>query len=280
MTKWNMVIDVGLCENCNNCFIATKDEHVGNDFPGYSAAEPLHGHRRIDIKRKVRGSGAMVDAAHMPTMCNHCDDAPCLKIGAGAVTKRADGIVLIDPVKAKGRKDIVESCPYGSVWWNEELQIPQAWTFDAHLLDQGWKMPRGAHACPTGAMRAFKMSDAERAEKIKAEGLEELRPELNSRPRVWYKNLHRYTKCFIGGTVLANIAGKKECLSGAKVELHRGGKLLGETTSDSFGDFKFDKIDPNSGKYEVVMSHKQYGQGRAEANVAADSVCIGEITLG
>ena len=74
--------------------------------------------------------------------------------GGGAVAKRADGIVLIDPVKAKGRKDLVESCPYGHIWWNEEHKLPQAWTFDAHLIDHGWKQTRGQQSCPTAAMRA------------------------------------------------------------------------------------------------------------------------------
>lgn len=280
MTKWNMVIDVALCENCNNCFISTKDEHVGNDFPGYSAAEPLHGHRRIDIKRKVRGVAPMVDAAHVPTMCNHCDDAPCMKVGGDAIKKRADGIVLIDPVKSKGRKDIVDSCPYGSIWWNEEKQIPQAWTFDAHLLDQGWKMPRGAHACPTGAMRAFNMSDAERAEKIKKEGLEELRPELNTRPRVLYKNLYRYNKCFVGGSVIGTVNGVSECVSDANVELRQGGQVVASATTDTFGDFKFDKLLPGSGAYTVSVSHPSHGSKNIDVSVGEDSVVLGEITLG
>ena len=45
MKKWNLVIDVAKCTNCNNCFLADKDEYVGNDFPGYAAPQPRHGHR-------------------------------------------------------------------------------------------------------------------------------------------------------------------------------------------------------------------------------------------
>ena len=74
--------------------------------------------------------------------------------GGDAVKKRDDGIMLIDPIRAKGRKDLVEACPYGHIWWNEELQLPQIWPFDAHLLDAGWDKTRGHQACPTGAMRA------------------------------------------------------------------------------------------------------------------------------
>jgi Fe-S-cluster-containing dehydrogenase component len=279
MTKWNMIIDVALCENCNNCFLATKDEHVGNEFPGYSAPQPLHGHRWIDIKRKVRGSGSMVDAAHMPTMCNHCDDAPCLKTGGDAVTKRADGIVLIDPKKAKGRRDLVESCPYGAIWWNEELQIPQHWTFDAHLLDQGWAMPRGAHACPTGAMRAVKAGDSDMQRQAKEQGLQVLRPELGTRPRVYYKNLHRYSKCFVGGSVVAVIDGVKECVDGASVELRNGKNALGTQESDAFGDFKFDAIDPDSGAYTLSIKHPKYGSAKIDINVAGESIYAGDIML-
>src|SRR4029450_14083657 len=96
----------------------------------------------------------MTAIACVPTMYNHCDDAPCLKAGDGAVKKRDDGIILIDPEQAKGRKDLVDACPYGHIWWNEEHQVPQIWTFDAHLIDQGWEQTRGHQACPTGAMRA------------------------------------------------------------------------------------------------------------------------------
>ncbi len=32
MKKWNLIIDVALCENCNNCVLSTKDEQVGNDW--------------------------------------------------------------------------------------------------------------------------------------------------------------------------------------------------------------------------------------------------------
>ena len=58
MKKWNMIIDVAECTNCQLCTLATMDEYVGNDWPGYSAPMPRHGHRWIDIKQKERGPGA------------------------------------------------------------------------------------------------------------------------------------------------------------------------------------------------------------------------------
>jgi Fe-S-cluster-containing dehydrogenase component len=158
MKKWNMIIDVAECTNCNLCTLATMDEYVGNEWPGYTKPMPKHGHKWINILQKERGQftggSPMIDIAYVPTMCNHCDNAPCIAKSGGAITKRDDGIVLIDPEKAKGRRDLVEACPYGHIWWNEELQVAQAWPFDAHLIDAGWQQTRGHQSCPTGAMRA------------------------------------------------------------------------------------------------------------------------------
>ena len=152
--KWNMIVDVVRCDNCRACFLAVKDEHIGNDFPGYAASQPAQGHNWLDIRRKERGSYPIVEARFMPVMCNHCDDAPCMKAARnGAISKRPDGIVIIDPEKSRGQKQIVDACPYGAVWWNEEKQIPQAWIFDAHLLDEGWTQTRAEQCCPTDVFR-------------------------------------------------------------------------------------------------------------------------------
>ena len=202
--KWNLIVDVERCNNCRVCFIAVKDEHNGNDFPGYAAAQPAQGHKWLDIQRKERGEYPLVEAHFMPVMCNHCDDAPCMKAARdGAVNKRADGIVIIDPVKAKGQKQIVDACPYGAISWNEELQMPQAWIFDAHLLDAGWTKTRAEQCCPTDVFRTIKVEDAEMQRIQAEEGLEVLKPELGTKPRVYYKNLHLMTQCFVGGTVVS-----------------------------------------------------------------------------
>src|SRR5215813_13629868 len=91
MQKWNMVIDVAECTNCNLCTLAVMDEYVGNAWPGYSAAMPKHGHKWINILQKERGQVPMIDIAYVPTMCNHCDHAPCMAKAGDAVKKREDG---------------------------------------------------------------------------------------------------------------------------------------------------------------------------------------------
>lgn len=279
MKKWNLIIDVARCENCNNCMLSTRDEYVDNDFPGYAAAQPLHGHNWIKIHRNVRGQDGMVDAAYRPTMCNHCDDAPCIKkAGDGSVYKRPDGIVIIDPLKAKGRKDIVASCPYEVIFWNEESQLPQAWIFDAHLLDQGWAQPRCQQSCPTGVYWAVSVDDSEMQGLIEKHKLEVLRPELNTKPRVYYKNLYRFNKCFIGGSVVAKVGGVLECVAEARAVLRRQGQEVAACQSDTYGDFKFDALGPNSGEYQVEVQHPSLGSARADVKLN-DSIFIGSIEL-
>jgi len=279
MQKWNMIVDVAECTNCNLCTLATMDEYIGNAWPGYSAPMPKHGHKWINILQKERGQIPMLDVAYVPTMCNHCDNAPCIAAARnGAVTKREDGIVIIDPDKAKGQRELVAACPYGHIWWNEELEVPQHWPFDAHLIDQGWQHPRAQQSCPTGALRAIKVTDEEMQRLVREQSLEVLRPEWGTKPRVYYRNLWRYATCFIGGTISAEANGAIDCVEGAIVRLVQGGRVLAETRSDNYGDFKFDRLAEGSGAYvaEIVV------EGRAVKRVEATlgvSVSLGEIRI-
>ncbi|HJP04975.1 MAG: oxidoreductase [Gammaproteobacteria bacterium] len=277
--KWNMIIDIERCDNCRVCFLAAKDEHIGNEFPGYAASQPPQGHNWIEIERKERGSYPIVEANFMPVMCNHCDDAPCMKAATdGAVRKRDDGIVIIDPEKSKGQKAIVDACPYNAVSWNEERQIPQAWIFDAHLLDDGWTQTRAEQACPTGVFRSVKVEDQEMQQITAAEGLEVLQPELGTRPRVYYKNMHLMAQCFVSGSVAANIDGVEECAEGAEVILKQNGSEIGRATTDTFGEFKIDKLEKHSGQYELEVKGST-GSLSTKFELSDKSLYLGAIEL-
>lgn len=277
--KWNMIVDIERCNNCRACFLAVKDEHTGNDFPGYAAEQPAMGHNWLDIERKERGSYPIVDAHFMPVMCNHCDDAPCIKAAKNdAVRKRDDGIVIIDPVKSKGQKEIVDACPYGAISWNDEKQIPQAWIFDAHLLDDGWTKTRAEQCCPTNVFRSVKVEDAEMQRIAEREGLEVRQPELGTKPRVYYKNMHLMTQCFVAGSVAVMIDGVEECAADVEVVLKKDGSEVGRATTDTFGEFKIDKLEPNSGAYELEATGPG-GRLATTCEVAGQSVYLGTLTL-
>lgn len=270
--KWQLIIDVAECHNCSNCVLAAKDEFVGNDFPGYSAPHPAQGPGVIRVERHVRGSGHHVDTAHVPTLCSHCADAPCVKAGGGAVTQRNDGIVIFDPVQARGRRDLLDACPHGAVVWNEAQQLPQTWIFDAHLLDQGWKEPRCVTVCPTRAMQAIKLDDTEMTERAQREGLRTLRPELGTRPRVYYRNLHRADSLFISGSVVLD----GDCVEHAEVQLQRRGGPLLQTRTNAFGDFRFDGL--SAGDYGLRVVHGR-GDARQELSLGTVSAVLPDIAL-
>jgi Fe-S-cluster-containing dehydrogenase component len=275
--KWNLIIDIEKCEDCNNCFLACKDEHVDNEWPGYTNAQPRHGHRWINILRKERGQFPLIDVAYRPTPCMHCDDAPCIAADdTHAISKRADGIVMIDPQKAKGQKKLIKTCPYGAIWWNEEKNVPQKCTLCAHLLDAGWKQPRCVQACPTGAMKIVKAEDEAMYQLATRENLEVLSPELNTHPRVYYKNLYRFERCFLAGSVAIVLDGVIDCAQGAMVILKKEDRIIAEIQTDVFGDFKFDKLEPNSGTYELEIAYNDLEKKVISVEVT-NSLSIGDI---
>jgi Fe-S-cluster-containing dehydrogenase component len=260
MKTWCMIIDVEKCENCRNCFLACKDEHVGNDWPGYASPMPDQGQSWIVTEGKERGQYPFVDVAYLPTPCMHCNDAPCVKAAKdAAVYRRPDGIVVIDPVKAKGRKSIVGACPYRAITWNDALQVPQKCTFCAHLLDKGWTQTRCAQSCPTGALTVRAIEENDMRGLAEKEGLEAYRPEFKTSPRVYYRNLYRYTRCFVGGSVAIQIDGRAECAEGVRavlVDAH--GNQVAECPTDNYGDFKFDGLQANSGRHAVTLAFAGY----------------------
>ena len=147
------VIDVAKCSGCYNCQLACKDEHAENDWTPYAKPQPLTGQFWCRVTDHVQGTIPKVRIHYIPRFCNHCRNAACMEAAKdGAVYRREDGLVIIDPEKAAGQKQIADACPYGAVYWNEALNLPQKCTGCAHLLDHGHKLPRCVEACPTDAL--------------------------------------------------------------------------------------------------------------------------------
>jgi len=276
--KWNLIIDVAKCHDCNNCFLACKDEFFENDFAPFSLAQPRHGQRWMNIRRKERGQYPKVDVSYLPLPCLHCDDAPCIsKSPDAAVYKRPDGIVIIDPEIARDRKDIVDTCPYGAIWWNEATGVPQKCTFCVHLLEDGWKQPRCVQACPTGALTVVWAEDSVMQTIKKSELLEVYQPQYQTKPRVLFKNLYRFTRCFIAGSVA--LKDKDECAEGASVILIKDAKKkMGAAKTNNYGDFMIDSLEKNSGEYHLSIELAGYKKKQLRVDFKA-SVNFGTIFI-
>ena len=98
------VFDAARCNGCCGCQIVCKDEHCGNDWMPYAKPQPMTGHFWCKVDQVVHGQAPVVKIEYTPRMCNHCDNAPCKAAAPDAVYQREDGLVIIDPIKAKGNK--------------------------------------------------------------------------------------------------------------------------------------------------------------------------------
>ena len=275
MTRYGMLIDITKCNGCYNCFLACRDEHYGNDYGSYSAAQPLNGQFWMQIKEIERGSYPKPKLAYLPKPCMQCQEAPCMEAATGgAVYRREDGIVIIDPRKAKGQEAIVSACPYRVIFWNKELALPQKCTFCAHRLDEGAKLPRCVEACPTGALTFGDLDDPDSdIAKLAADlDTEILHPEFSTDPNVIYRGI---PKRFITGEVVLQDK-QDECAQGVRVVL-TGPEGTRETASDSYGDFEFEGLAKNS-TYTVTVTHGGYAAQTFEV-VTQKDVNLGEIVL-
>ena len=105
-----------------------------------------------------------------------------------------------------------------------------------------------------------------------------LQPELGTRPRIYYKNMHLFTQCFVGGSVVAMVNGVEECAEGAEVVVSQDGKEVGRASTDLFGEFKVDRLAPGSGSYQLAVSGTA-GQASLTFEMQDESLYLGAISL-
>lgn len=274
MARYGMVIEINKCSGCYNCMLACKDEHCGHDYPGYAAAQPMTGQFWMKLHEQERGRYPKIRLNYTPVLCMHCQDASCVNAAQdGAVYRRADGIVLIDPEKAKGRKQLINSCPYRLIYWNENQELPQKCTLCAHLLDDGWKLPRCVELCPTGALTFGDLDDPESdVSKLIASGkTESLHPEYGLKEQVVYMNV---PKKFVAGTVV--YGDTDECAKDVTVTLRGDGASVTAQT-DGFGDFEFEGLAHNA-DYRVSFEASGYKSKEIKVRTSRD-VYLEEVLL-
>jgi tetrathionate reductase subunit B len=269
-----LIINYDICNGCYNCQVSCKDEHVANDWSPIAKPQPDTGQFWNKVYDNVRGQVPKVKITYEHSICQHCDDAPCIAAcNAKAIYKRDDGIVIIDPDKCRGNKMCIAACPYENIiYFNDDANIAQKCTFCAHLLDKGWKETRCSDACPTGAFTFGEETDPQ----IKAliSKAQPLKPNLKVKPRVYYIGLPQK---FIAGAVYDTEAD--ECVGEATATLtniESGEKLTAKT--DSYGDFWFREL--KSAKYSLLIEKKgYYSQKMGPIDATKIDVNVGDIKL-
>lgn len=108
MTRYAMVIDHQRCVGCGGCIIACKNEN--NTPEGISWSNKI---------TETVGTFPNVRFHYTPTLCNHCENAPCVQgCPTKAMHKTEDGITMHDPDKCIGCKYCMFNCPYGVIYFN------------------------------------------------------------------------------------------------------------------------------------------------------------------
>lgn len=243
--RYGIAIDSKRCMACYACFMACKDEHCGWASK-LSAPQPHMGQYWMNIQEWERGDNERrIKTATVPMPCSHCQNPACQAAATvdGAVYKRPDGIVIIDPEKAKGQKQIVDACPIGAIYWNEELQLPQKCTMCAELLDDPeypGKEPRCVEACPNEALIFGDLDDPESqiSKRIAAGKVTQLKELQGIETNVVHLNV---PTAFLAGTVFYPAELDEVCI-GAHVKATCECGTVYEMETNWAGDWEFEDL--------------------------------------
>jgi len=149
MNQKNLFIDLEYCTGCQVCEVACKQE---NNLPV--------GIKWINVVQVgPRMVGGKLKLDFVPMRCRHCVKAPCIdSCPTDAISKRSDGIVLIDPELCNGCMACFEACPFGVIQLNPETQVAQKCTLCVHRTDAGLE-PACVHHCPAQCMYFGNIND-------------------------------------------------------------------------------------------------------------------------
>ena len=135
--------DANRCTGCRTCEVACKVENGVELGPRWRKVRTVEGDQD--------GGPYMY---HVSMSCNHCEVPVCAEAcPSGAITKRPDGIVIVDESKCIGARLCAWACPYDAPQFSEETGKMEKCNFCSHRIDAGTGGPACAEACPTKALQ-------------------------------------------------------------------------------------------------------------------------------
>jgi len=184
--QYGIVYDLERCIGCQACSVACKIENNVTEGIAWHEVKTVGG-AHVDTPAGVYPNLSM---HWVPTLCMHCKDAPCMDVcPSNAITRRADGIVVLEPDDCIGLgcKKCTWACPYGVIEVNEQEGVMEKCNLCNHLIDEG-KQPACVDACVYEATFFGDLNDpqSEASQKLKEKKAEVQLPERGTDPVVFY----------------------------------------------------------------------------------------------
>lgn len=180
--RYGWFVDTRRCFGCHACEVSCKSE---NDVPlGNYIRQTTY----LD-----KGKYPEVARLFLPMSCQHCEDAPCIKVcPCGALHKEAGGTVAVDYDICCGHGSCVDACPYGAIYMDPVASQAVKCHNCYHRLESGME-PACVPTCPAEALQFGDLNDPQsrvsqamkRAEDEDVE-LVQIRVEKETKPRMWF----------------------------------------------------------------------------------------------
>lgn len=203
---WGYLINTYKCIGCGKCAKACKLENeVPFDEPVFRTWIERYRHLKegeVKIDSPNGGIDGFIDdipeeeikkAFHVPKICNHCENPPCVQVcPVGATYTTKDGVVLVDYEYCIGCRYCIQGCPYAARYFNSEKRTADKCTWCYHRITKGL-LPACVQACPVGARIFGDLNDPESIvnKALDEERIDVLKPDLGTKPKVYYVGLDR-----------------------------------------------------------------------------------------
>ncbi|MCF8095326.1 MAG: 4Fe-4S dicluster domain-containing protein [Desulfobacteraceae bacterium] len=195
MTRYAIIVDLNRCTGCMTCVLACKEEN--DTGPG------VWWNKILEIE-----SEDLDNINYVRYACMHCDSPPCVDAcPEGAISRRPDGIVLIDQEKCKAHGECAGACPYGVIEINPgqgyfsekkktiektapdfQRHLPgkaSKCTLCVHRIDRG-KDPACVAGCPSKALIFGDLDDPNSKIREKLRKAGPLLGQKKANPKVFY----------------------------------------------------------------------------------------------